>query len=105
MIQFNWSAPNIWAFIAQLAEHSSGNAEAMGSNPVEALKFFILFFRAKICSCLNCKCNCDDHIFSSFIFAQFMSTSFQLHFKDELDKLVCEVHMALYSSVERALQR
>ena len=26
-------------FIAQLVEHCSANAEAMGSNPVEALKF------------------------------------------------------------------
>ena len=36
----NWPAPNIWVFIAQLVEHCSTNAEAMGSNPVEALKFF-----------------------------------------------------------------
>ena len=36
----NWPAPNIWVFIAQLVEHCSANAEAMGSNPVEALKFF-----------------------------------------------------------------
>ena len=35
----NW-APNIWVFIAQLVEHCSANAEAMGSNPVEAQKFF-----------------------------------------------------------------
>ena len=32
--------PNIWVFIAQLVEHCSANAEAMGSNPVEAQKFF-----------------------------------------------------------------
>ena len=30
--------PNIWVFIAQLEERCS--AEAMGSNPVEALKIF-----------------------------------------------------------------
>ena len=36
----NWLAPNIWVFIAQLVEHCSANAETMGSNPVEALKFF-----------------------------------------------------------------
>ena len=36
----NWPAPNIWVFIAQLVEHCSANAEAMGSNPVEAQKFF-----------------------------------------------------------------
>ena len=39
----NWPAPNIWVFIAQLVEHCSANAEAMGSNPVEALKFFFFW--------------------------------------------------------------
>ena len=36
----------IWVFIAQLVEHCSANAEAMGSNPVEAQKkiFFGLKF-------------------------------------------------------------
>ena len=33
-------APNVWVFIAQLVEHCSANAEAMGSNPVEAPKTF-----------------------------------------------------------------
>ena len=37
---FPRSAPNIWVFIAQLVEHCSANAQAMGSNPVEALKIF-----------------------------------------------------------------
>ena len=32
----NWSAPNIWVFIAQ----QTANAESMGSNPVEALTIF-----------------------------------------------------------------
>ena len=40
MNSIKWPAPNIWVFIAQLVEHCSANAEAMGSNPVEALKFF-----------------------------------------------------------------
>ena len=31
---------NIWVVIAQLVEYCSANAEAMGSNPVEAQKFF-----------------------------------------------------------------
>ena len=45
----NWPAPNIWVFIAQLVEHCSANAEAMGSNPVEALNFFFyVFHRIKI---------------------------------------------------------
>ena len=55
MNSINWSAPNICVFIAQLVD-----AEAMGPNPIEALKFF----RAKIQLQLrlNCKYNCDDHI-------------------------------------------
>ena len=51
-------APNIWVFIARLVEHCSANAEAMISNPVEALKTLI-------CDCLNRNHNCDDHIFIS----------------------------------------
>ena len=40
-----------WVFIAQLGEHCSANAEATGSNPVEAPKnFFSGYFR----NCLNC---------------------------------------------------
>ena len=38
MNSINWSAPNIWVFIAQLVEHCSINAEAMGLNPIESLK-------------------------------------------------------------------
>ena len=44
-VKIKWPAPNIWVFIAQMVEHCSANAEAMGSNPVEALKFF--FFGLK----------------------------------------------------------
>ena len=40
----NWSVPNIWVFIAHLVDKCSANAEAMVSNPVEALKFI---FRLK----------------------------------------------------------
>ena len=36
----NWPAHNVWVFIAQLVEHCSANAEAIGSNPVEVPKFF-----------------------------------------------------------------
>ena len=47
----NWPASSIWVFIAQLGEHRSANAEATGSNPVEAPKiFFSGYFR----NCLNC---------------------------------------------------
>ena len=54
----NWPAPNVWIFIAQMVEHCSANAEAMGSNPVEVPKNFFGF----ICNSLNCNNHCDDHI-------------------------------------------
>ena len=44
-------------FIAQLVEQRTGNAEVMGSNPVEAL----IFFRLLLSNCLNWKIYCDDH--------------------------------------------
>ena len=34
----------MYGFIAQLVEQRTGNAEATGSNPVEALIFFLGFF-------------------------------------------------------------
>ena len=43
--------------IAQLVEHLTGIAEVMGSNPVEALIFFMLL----LSNCLNWKIYCDDH--------------------------------------------
>ena len=48
----NWPAPNAWVFIAQLAEHCSANADAMGSNSVEVPNFFF----GLICNCLTCRC-------------------------------------------------
>ena len=36
----NWPAPDVWVFTAQMVEHCSANAEAMGSNPIEVPKFF-----------------------------------------------------------------
>ena len=77
MKSINWSAPNIQVFIAQLVEHCSPNAEAVGSNPVEALKNF---FRAKICICLNSDYSWDDHGSISFVFCQFKLTSFHVSF-------------------------
>ena len=51
MNSINWPASSVWVFIAQLGEHCSANAEATGSNPVEAPKiFFSGYFR----NCLNC---------------------------------------------------
>ena len=57
----NWPTTNVWVFIAQLVEHCSANAEAMGSNPVEAPKTFF----GLNCDCLNRKHNYDDHTFIS----------------------------------------
>ena len=56
----NWPTPNVWVFIAQLVEHCSANAEAMGSNPVEAPKTFF----GLNCDCLNRKHNCADDTFT-----------------------------------------
>ena len=36
----NWPAHNIWVFIAQLVQHCSVNAEAIGLNPVKVQTFF-----------------------------------------------------------------
>ena len=44
MNSINWPASSVWVFIAQLGEHCSANAEATGSNPVEAPKIFFFFF-------------------------------------------------------------
>ena len=43
MNSINWPALHVWVFIAELVEHCSANAEATGSNPVEAPK---ISFRA-----------------------------------------------------------
>ena len=64
----NFAAFGIWVFIAQLGEHCSANAEATGSNPVEAPKsFFSGYFR----NCLNC----DSLRWSHTHFIRFSLTS------------------------------
>ena len=40
MNSINWPASSVWVFVAQLGEHCSANAEATGSNPIEAPKNF-----------------------------------------------------------------
>ena len=55
----NWPSPNIWVFIAQMVEHCSANAEAMGS--MKSRIFFFGFIH--ICNCLNYNYHCDDHNF------------------------------------------
>ena len=37
-LSINWPASSVWVLIAQLEEHCSVNAEAMGLNPVKALE-------------------------------------------------------------------
>ena len=56
--------------MAQLVEHRSANAEATGSNPVEAGRN--LFF-GLLRNCLKLRFNCDGHIFISSVFPQFTS--------------------------------
>ena len=46
MNSINWPACHVSVFISQLVEHCNANAEAMGSNPVEAPKTFFFFFWA-----------------------------------------------------------
>ena len=75
--------PTVWVSIAKLVEHCS--ARPWVRIPLKPWKSF----RAKICNCLNCDYNCDDHI-SIFI----CIPAVQIYFipvtgKDELDKLVC----------------
>ena len=55
---YNWPAPNVSGFIAQLIEHRSGNGEVKGSNPVEVL-IFLGFFTLL----LKLRSGCDDHFF------------------------------------------
>ena len=69
MNSINWPASSIWVFIAQLGEHCSANAEATGSNPVEAPKnlFFGLFsqlLKLRFTAMVT---------YSSFVFPQFTS--------------------------------
>ena len=45
MNSMNWPASSMWVFVARLGERCGADAEAAGSNPVEAPKnfFFWLF--------------------------------------------------------------
>ena len=45
------------SFTAQLVEHHTGITEAMGSNPVRGLRFFVGF----LCNCSSFLYNCKDH--------------------------------------------
>ena len=104
MNSINWPASSIWVFIAQLGEHCSANAEATGSNPVEAPKnFFSGYFR----NCLNCDLLRWSHTHFICIPAVHI-ISFSVSFLsrvDELNKLASLQYMGLHSSAGRALQR
>ena len=39
------SCPNAWVFLAQMVEHCNATAEAMGSNPIEVPKFFLVYLQ------------------------------------------------------------
>ena len=46
--------------IAQLVEHCTGNAEVIGSNPVQAIFFLIFSFQAFFSQLLKLRSNCED---------------------------------------------
>ena len=72
MSSINWSAPNMWVFIAQLVEQRGDSRRRR--HGFKSRWSAEILFRAKICSCLNCNYNCDDHIFISSVFPQFKIT-------------------------------
>ena len=51
-------------FMAQLVEHRTGIAEVTGSNPVEALIFFL--FQASLFQLLKLEIHYEDHISPSY---------------------------------------
>ena len=61
-------------FIAQSAEHRTGIAEVMGSNPVGTSEFFLGF----ICSCLSCFTTAKIS-FTSIIYLQFTHMIFIIY--------------------------
>ena len=96
MNSINWPASSVWVFIAQLGEHCSANAEATGSNPVEAPKNFFSYFR----NCLNCDSLRWSHTHFICIPAVHI-ISFNVSFLsrvDELNKLASLQCMGLHSS-------
>ena len=105
MNSINWPASSVWVFIAQLGEHCSANAEATGSNPVEAPKIFFRGFFA----IAQIAIHCDGHIYTHFICIPTVhiisfSVSF-LSWVDELNELASLQCMGLHSSAGKALQR
>ena len=69
-------------FIAQLVEHRTGIAEVTGSNPVEALNFFLFFFfRLLYSNCLNWKFTVKiTYHLHIYIYPQFIYESFHIHY-------------------------
>ena len=92
---------------AQLVELCSANAEATGSNPVEAPNI-VFFFFGLLRNCLNCDSLRWSHIHFICISAvHIISILYFNHFvgKSEFYKLANSPCMALHSSADRALQR
>ena len=89
MNSVNWSAPNVWVFIAQLVEHCSANAEVMGSNPIEALKIFFY--------------NCDDHIPISIFVADYQIQNYIVVITfSRIEKVTpCSSWMLVFSSMRK----
>ena len=95
MNSINWPASSIWVFIAQLGEHCSANAEAMGSNPFEAPKSFFSGFFA----ITQIAIHCDGHILISFVFPQFTSFHSVIGlFLTDIHQTVCWVRLLLFLS-------
>ena len=88
MNSINWPASSIWVFIAQLGEHCSANAEATGSNSVEAPKnIFSGYFR----NCLNCDSLRWSHTHSIFSSFNLFSSSWSGATDDEKQFQCCKI--------------
>ena len=66
MNSINWPASRVWVFIAQMVEQCSANAEATGSNPVEAAKKKTFFGLLR--NCLTC----DSTAMVTYSFQQYL---------------------------------
>ena len=92
-----------------LIERCSANAEAAGSNPVEASKNFLFFWGGGglLRNCLNCDSTAMD-TYSFHLYSR-SSHNFNLCFilsrVDKLNKLAGSQCIGLQSSAGRALQR
>ena len=97
--------PSQTLFIVQLGEHCSANAEATGSNPVEApKKFFFWLFSQLLKLRFTAMVTYSFHLYSPAVHIISLNVSFP-SWVDELNKLASLQYMGLHSSAGRALQR